>query len=50
LQQKLVSPVVQRLKALEVIDVEHEDTAVGSTVKGDAEGLETFLACRVPYL
>jgi hypothetical protein len=32
------------------VDVEDEDAAVGAAVEGDAEGLETFLACGVPEL
>lgn len=37
LDQKLVSPAVQRVEALGVVDIVHENAAVGSSVKGNAQ-------------
>lgn len=50
LDEKLVAPAVERLKAPRVVDVVHEDAAVGAAVEGHAQRLEAFLASRVPEL
>lgn len=50
LDEKLVAPAVERLKALGRIDVVDEHAAVGPTVEGDAERLEALLAGRIPEL
>ena len=50
LNEELVPPAVERLEALGAVDVVDKDAAVGAAVEGDAEGLEAFLAGRVPEL
>lgn len=50
LYQELVSPAVQCIETLGVVDVVYEHAAVGAAVKGDAQRLEAFLAGRVPEL
>jgi hypothetical protein len=50
LDEELVPPAVERLKALGRVDVVNEHAAVGPAVKGDAERLEALLAGRVPEL
>jgi hypothetical protein len=50
LDQKLVPPAVQRLEALGVVDVVHENAAVGAAVECHAQGLESLLASRIPQL
>lgn len=50
LDQELVSPAVQRLEALGVVDVVHQNAAVGSSVECDAQRLESLLSGSVPEL
>lgn len=50
LDQKLVSPAVQCLEALRVVDVVDQDTAVCSPVKGDTKRLKSLLTSSVPQL
>lgn len=50
LNQEFVSPALQGLETLCVVDVVHEHTAVGSTVKGNSQGLEALLSGSVPNL
>jgi hypothetical protein len=50
LDQELVSPALQGLETLCVVDIVHEHTAVGSAVERNSQGLETFLSGSVPNL
>lgn len=50
LDEELIPPSVQSLKALARVDIVNKHTAVGTTVEGDAERLETLLTSRVPQL
>lgn len=50
LDQKLIPPAVESLKTLGVVHIVDQDTAVGSTVEGDSQRLEPFLACSIPNL
>lgn len=50
LDQELVSPRVEGVEGLGVVDIIDEDAAICASVERDAEGLETFLAGRVPQL
>jgi len=50
LYQKLVSPTIQRIEALRVVDIVNEDAAVSAAVEGHAQGLEPFLTGGVPEL
>lgn len=50
LNQEFVSPAVQGLKRLGAIDIVYEDTAVGTSVESDSQGLESFLSGSVPQL
>lgn len=50
LNQELIPPAVQRLKALCRVDIVNENATIGTTVEGDSEGLEPFLAGGVPEL
>ena len=50
LDQELVPPAVQRIEALGVVHVVHEDATVGTAVERHAQRLETLLASRVPEL
>lgn len=50
LDQKLVSPAVQGLETLGVVDVVHQDAAVGSSVECDAQRLESLLSGGIPEL
>lgn len=50
MDQELVSPRVEGVKGLGVVDIIDEDAAICASVERDAEGLETFLAGRVPQL
>lgn len=50
LDQELVPPPIERLETLARIHIVHKDATVRSSVKGHAEGLETFLTGRVPEL
>ena len=50
LDQKLVPPAVEGLKALDVVHIEHQYTAIGTTVECHTEGLEALLTSSVPNL
>lgn len=50
LDQKLVPPAIQGLKALGVVDIVYQNAAVGTSIKGHAQGLESFLSGGIPEL
>lgn len=50
LDQELISPTVQRLKTLGIVDVVNKNTAVCATVKSHAQRLESFLTSSIPEL
>lgn len=50
MDQEFVSPALQGLETLCVVDVVHEHTAVGSAVECNSQGLETLLSGSVPNL
>lgn len=50
LDQELVTPRVERVKGLGVVDIKDEHAAVGATVKGHTKRLEALLSGRVPEL
>lgn len=50
LDQELVSPTIQGLETLRVIDVVDEHAAVGAPVERNTQGLEAFLARGIPNL
>jgi hypothetical protein len=50
LDQEFVSPALQGLETLCVVDVEHEHAAVSPTVECNAQGLETLLSSSIPDL
>ena len=50
LYQELVSPAIQGIEALRIIDIVHEYAAVGSSIERDTQRLESFLTCCVPEL
>lgn len=50
LDQKLVAPRVERVERFRGVDVIYQYAAVGTTIEGDAEGLEAFLSRCVPEL
>lgn len=50
LNQKFVSPAVECVKALGVVDVVYKDAAVGASVECDTERLEALLSGGIPEL
>ena len=50
LNQKFISPSVQRLETLARVDVVDQDAAIGSSVERDAQGLESLLPGGIPEL
>jgi hypothetical protein len=50
LDEELVPPRIEGLKGFGRVDVVDEDTAVGSTIERDTEGLEAFLTGGIPEL
>lgn len=50
LNQELVSPAVQGLKALRAVNVIDQHTAIGSTVECHTQRLEPFLSGSIPEL
>ena len=50
MNEELVAPGIERLEGLGAVDVVDENAAVGASVEGDAERLESFLARSVPEL
>jgi hypothetical protein len=50
LDQEFVAPTVDVLERCGIVDIIHQDAAVSAAIKSYAEGLETFLAGRVPNL
>lgn len=50
LDQELVTPAVESVEALGVVDVEDQNTAVGTSVECHAQRLEALLTGRVPQL
>jgi hypothetical protein len=50
LRQELFFPVVQVFEALNLRDIVHEDTAVGTSVERHTKRLKPLLSCCVPYL
>jgi hypothetical protein len=50
LYQELVPPAIQCFKALGVVYIVYEDTAVRSAIKSDSQGLKPFLAGGIPEL
>lgn len=50
LNQKFVSPNVQSLKRLLVVDVVDKNAAIGTTVESNTQRLESLLACGIPKL
>lgn len=50
LDEKFVSPAVQRLETLGIVHVVDQNAAISTSVERYAEGLETFLTGRIPEL
>ena len=50
LDQKLVFPIIQVLERFLIIHVVDKDTAICSAIECHAQGLEAFLARRIPQL
>lgn len=50
MDQELVPPAIERLKAPGIVDIVNKNAAVGTAIERDAEGLETFLPGGVPKL
>lgn len=50
LDQELVAPAVESFETLGVVHIVDQDTTIGSTVEGDSQRLEPFLACSIPDL
>ncbi len=48
LHQKLVSPAIQGIEALRVVDIVDENAAVGAAIEGHTQRLEPLLTRRVP--
>ena len=50
LNEELIAPAVERLKALGIVDIVHQHAAVRAAVERHAERLESLLTGRVPQL
>lgn len=50
LNQELVSPAVESIETLGVVDIKHQHAAVGTSVECNAQRLEALLTSRVPKL
>lgn len=50
LYQEFVPPTIQRLETLRVIDIVHQNAAVGASIEGNTQRLEALLSCRIPDL
>jgi len=50
LNQELVSPAVEGIETLGVVDIVDEDAAVCTTVESNTERLESLLASGIPEL
>ena len=50
MDEEFIAPGVEGLEGAAVGDIEGENTAVGSSVESDSQGLESFLSRSVPNL
>lgn len=50
LDQELISPAVESVETLRIVNIVHEHAAVGAAVEGDTQRLEAFLTGCVPKL
>lgn len=50
LDQEFVSPAVESVETLGVVDVVDEHTAVGTTIESNTERLESLLSSSIPEL
>lgn len=50
LNQKFVTPCLQRFERVGICDVVGQNTAISSSIESNTQRLEAFLTCRVPNL
>lgn len=50
MDQELISPAVEGVETLGIVDVVDEHTAVGTTIESNAERLESLLSSSIPEL